>query len=156
MDRKAARIVIRRRIAAPASAGARAGLGSSRGVAYLLGAATGVALMVPIAAAAVGGGTVARLAPQPLAIEFIGPSRSVAQAPAVNRAAKGPRLDIAPPTTRPVVDNAIPAASGPAVPPRVMRTPKGCLSSIGVTRANLATEELTVCVADASMIDPAR
>ncbi|WP_246668945.1 hypothetical protein [Ancylobacter sp. TS-1] len=158
--RLAARITIRRR-ATPALRPAAPAI-ASRGVAYLLGAATGAVLMVPIAAAALSNGTFARLAPQPLAIEAIGPARSV-PAPVVNRAAKGPRLDIAPAATSgpatpaeatdPVVDNTARAGSGTAVPPRVMRTPKGCLSSIGVTKSNLATEELTVCVADASMIE---
>nr|WP_281493641.1 hypothetical protein [Ancylobacter koreensis] len=129
----------------------------------MLGAATGAILMVPITAAAVSSGSFVRLAPQPLAIDVIGPA-SLVPAPVVNRAAKGPRLDIAPatatqipaapaaPGVNPVVENATPSIPASTTPPRVMRTPKGCLSSIGVTRANLATEELTVCVTDASTI----
>lgn len=155
----AARITIRRR-AAPAARPAAPTL-ASRGVAYLLGAATGAVLMVPITAAAVNGGTFARLAPHAMAIDAIGPAKAV-PAPVVNRAAKGSRLDVVPaaqapaatpaPTVNPVADTGTPSVPASTTPPRVMRTPKGCLSSIGVTRANLATEELTVCVADASTI----
>lgn len=143
-----------------------------KGSAYLLGATTGVALMVPLTAGALATGSMTRLAPHPVAIEAFGPgaasNRAVSQAPMVNRAAKGPRLDAGPrPATAasavpvapaaasgpakaaPVVDNAQPA---PLTPARATRTPKGCLSAIGVTKSSLSTEELTVCVADASMI----
>lgn len=136
-----------------------------KGSAYLLGAATGVVLMVPLTVGALGAGAMVRLSPQPVAIEAMGPqgvlSRNVVQAPMVNRAAKGPRLDIAPVppaaattkagSVRPVVDNGPPPL--PAAPPRATRTPKGCLSAIGVTKSSLTTEDLTVCVADASIID---
>ncbi|CAA0113707.1 Uncharacterised protein [Starkeya nomas] len=156
-----------------------AGFGNAafKGSAYILGAATGIALMVPLTAGALGAGAVSRLSPQPVAIEG-SLQRNFAAAPVVNRAAKGPRLDIAPagtstpgtstpgtsaqspstqspstpPTAKaPVIESA--SETRPAAPARVMRTPKGCLSAIGVTKSNLATEELTVCMADASIID---
>ncbi|TSJ64650.1 hypothetical protein FO470_05175 [Starkeya sp. 3C] len=146
-----------------------AGFGNAafKGSAYILGAATGIALMVPLTAGALGAGAVSRLSPQPVAIEG-SLQRNFAAAPVVNRAAKGPRLDIAPAGTStpgtsaqspssppaakaPVIESA--SETRPAVPARVMRTPKGCLSAIGVTKSNLATEELTVCMADASIID---
>jgi hypothetical protein len=131
-----------------------------KGSAYLLGAVTGAALMVPVTAGALSAGAIARITPHPVAIEMMGPPANL-RAPVVNRAAKGPRLDSGPAgtpaavapagaATRPVVDSATPA---PASPPRVMRTPKGCLSAMGVTKSNLATEELTVCVADASIVN---
>lgn len=135
-----------------------------KGSAYLLGAATGVVLMVPLTVGALGAGAMVRLSPQPVAIEAMGPqgvlSRNVVQAPMVNRAAKGPRLDVAPTPpaaramdggSRPVVDNG--PLPTPAAPPRATRTPKGCLSAIGVTKSSLSTEDLTICVADASIID---
>ncbi len=151
-----------------------AGFGNAafKGSAYILGATTGIALMVPLTAGALGAGAVSRLSPQPVAIEG-SLQRNFAAAPVVNRAAKGPRLDIAPAGTStqgssaqgsstqgisappaakaPVVESA--SETRPAAPARVMRTPKGCLSAIGVTKSNLATEELTVCMADASIID---
>ncbi|WP_454683555.1 hypothetical protein [Ancylobacter moscoviensis] len=141
-----------------------AGFGNAafKGSAYILGAATGIALMVPLTAGALGAGAVSRLSPQPVAIEG-SLQRNFAVAPVVNRAAKGPRLDIAPagvpaqstsgtPAGKPsVIESA--SETRPAAPARVMRTPKGCLSAIGVTKSNLATEELTVCMADASIID---
>lgn len=136
-----------------------------KGSAYLLGAATGVVLMVPLTVGALGAGAMVRLAPQPVAIEAMGPpgvlSRNAVQAPMVNRAAKGPRLNVAPAPpaatrtmdgeARPVVDNG--PLPTPATPPRATRTPKGCLSAIGVTKSSLSTEDLTICVADASIID---
>lgn len=131
-----------------------------KGSAYVVGFATGAALMVPVTAGALSAGAIARITPHPVAIEMMGPPANL-RAPVVNRAAKGPRLDIGPAgapaavapagvATRPVVDSTVPATVSP---PRVMRTPKGCLSAIGVTKSNLATEELTVCVADASIIN---
>lgn len=119
------------------------------GSAYLLGAATGVVLMVPLTAASLATGSMERLAPHPVAIEAFGPGAPSAavQAPQVNRAAKGPRLDH-PPSV--VTNGPVPVAPTPS---RATRTPKGCLSAIGVTKSSLSTEELTVCVADASMIE---
>ena len=132
-----------------------------KGSVYLVGMATGAALMVPVVAGALGTGAIARVTPRPVAIEMMGPPAALAHAPIVNRAAKGPRLDIGPagaPAATGPAGAATRAASDsvstlPATPPRVMRTPKGCLSAIGVTKANLATEELTVCVADASVVN---
>ncbi|WP_428032730.1 hypothetical protein [Ancylobacter sp.] len=149
-----------------------------KGSAYLIGATTGVALMVPVTAGALATGSMTRLTPQPVAIEAFGPAAAspgmVMQSQMVNRTAKGPRLNFAPRpqaasaapvTTLPktdlpkraapaapsaVVDNgAVPA---PLAPSRATRTPKGCLSAIGVTKSSLSTEELTVCVADASVL----
>lgn len=141
-----------------------AGFGNAafKGSAYILGAATGIALMVPLTAGALGAGAVSRLSPQPVAIEG-SLQRNFAVAPVVNRAAKGPRLDITPAGTSTQGTSGAPAGkpsvvesaseARPAAPARVMRTPKGCMSAIGVTKSNLATEELTVCMADASIID---
>ncbi|GLK72298.1 hypothetical protein KHC23_15680 [Ancylobacter dichloromethanicus] len=153
-----------------------------KGSAYLIGATTGVALMVPLTAGALATGSMTRLAPHPVAIEAFGPGAAarhpVVRAPMVNRAAKGPRLDLAPrdaasstvgspaasslapapvrPTVSPaaVTPNVVNTGpeTAPAAPARATRTPKGCLSAIGVTKSSLSTEELTVCVADASMI----
>lgn len=145
-----------------------------KGSAYLLGAVTGVALMVPLAAGALATGSMTRVAPQVVAIEAFGPTmqpgQGAVQAHLVNRTAKGPRLDLAPrpaaaspapavivparaPATMPApaMVNNLPEPA-PAAPSRATRTPKGCLSALGVTKHSLSTEELTVCVADASMI----
>lgn len=145
-----------------------------KGSAYLLGAVTGVALMVPLAAGALATGSMTRAAPQVVAIEAFGPTmqpgQGAVQAHLVNRTAKGPRLDLAPrpaaaspapavivparaPATMPApaMVNNLPEPA-PAAPSRATRTPKGCLSALGVTKHSLSTEELTVCVADASMI----
>ena len=145
-----------------------------KGSAYLLGAVTGVALMVPLAAGALATGSMTRVAPQVVAIEAFGPAmqpgQGAVQAHLVNRTAKGPRLDLAP---RPAAASTAPAViaparapatmpapamvnnlpePAPAAPSRATRTPKGCLSALGVTKHSLSTEELTVCVADASII----
>ncbi|WP_371348763.1 hypothetical protein [Ancylobacter sp. IITR112] len=135
--------------------------------AYLFGAATGVALMVPLTAGALATGSMTRAAPQPVAIESFGPEPGARQAHLVNRTGKGARLDIAAPahaataadtplatsdrTPTPAIVNSQPEPA-PIAPSRATRTPKGCLSALGVTKSSLSTEELTVCVADASMI----
>lgn len=147
-----------------------------KGSAYLLGAVTGVALMVPLAAGALATGSMTRAAPQVVAIEAFGPAmqpgQRAVQAHLVNRTAKSSRLDLAPrpaaaspapavivparapatiPVPAPAMVNNLPEPA-PAAPSRATRTPKGCLSALGVTKHSLSTEELTVCVADASMI----
>lgn len=132
-----------------------------KGSAYLLGAVTGVAFMVPLTAGALATGSLTRAAPQAIAIEAFGPEMGARQAHLVNRAGKGARLDTArkpipaasAPTTAPapVIVNSQPEPA-PLAPSRATRTPKGCLSALGVTKSSLSTEELTICVADASMI----
>ncbi|RTL98442.1 hypothetical protein EJV44_06645 [Ancylobacter aquaticus] len=145
-----------------------------KGSAYLLGAVTGVALMVPLAAGALATGSMTRVAPQVVAIEAFGPAmqpgQGAVQAHLVNRTAKSSRLDLVPrpaaaspapavivparaPATMPApaMVNNLPEPA-PAAPSRATRTPKGCLSALGVTKHSLSTEELTVCVADASII----
>ncbi|MDQ0511942.1 hypothetical protein [Ancylobacter amanitiformis] len=139
---------------------------------YLLGAASGFAVAIPLTAAAVGAGASAWS--NPIVAGLHGPA-AVLQAPMVNRAAKGPRLDIRIPSApggssmvarselaAGVVQTSGPApmagatadATGQPVPrPRAMQAPRGCLSSIGVTRSNLVTDETVVCVADASIIN---
>ena len=151
-----------------------------KGSAYLLGAVTGVALMVPLAAGALATGSMTRAAPQVVAIEAFGPAmqpgQGAVQAHLINRTAKGSRLDLGPrldSAPRPAAASTAPAVIAPArapatmpapamvnnlpepapvAPSRATRTPKGCLSALGVTKHSLSTEELTVCVADASMI----
>ena len=147
-----------------------------KGSAYLLGAVTGVALMVPLTAGALATGSMTRLAPQAMAIDALGPGArpgtGAVQAHLVNRTAKGSRLDSAPrpaatsPAPAAIVPARVPAPAttparafvnnlpepAPVTPSRATRTPKGCLSALGLTKSSLSTEELTVCVADASMI----
>ena len=132
-----------------------------KGSAYLLGAMTGVAFMVPLTAGALATGSLTRAAPQAIAIEAFGPEMGARQAHLVNRAGKGARLDTA---RKPIPAASAPAAApapvivnsqpepAPLAPSRATRTPKGCLSALGVTKSSLSTEELTICVADASMI----
>lgn len=134
-----------------------------KGSAYLLGAVTGVAFMVPLTAGALATGSLTRAAPQAIAIDAFGPDMAVRQAHLVNRAGKGARLDAMPQPTpaatapvpatapAPVIVNSQPEPA-PLAPSRATRTPKGCLSALGVTKSSLSTEELTVCVADASLI----
>lgn len=137
-----------------------------KGSAYLLGAITGVVFMVPLTAGALATGSLSRAAPQAIAIDAFGPDMAPRQAHLVNRAGKGARLDVSPrpasapapvatPAATPEAERAIattqPEPTLPA-PSRATRTPKGCLSALGVTKSSLSTEELTVCVADASMI----
>lgn len=146
-----------------------------KGSAYLLGALTGVAFMVPLTAGALATGSLTRAAPTAIAIEAFGPETGVRQAHLVNRTAKAGRLDMAPENAAENVAPApaaseTPAASpapstparaiansqpepAPMAPTRATRTPKGCLSALGVTKSSLSTEELTICVADASIIN---
>lgn len=151
---------------------------------YLLGAASGFAIAIPLTAAAVGGGA-AGWAGRPAAAF---PAGTVFQSPMVNRGAKSARLDIHIPAAPGGVSmvaksefksefkSELPAAgtagraeeaSAPALAagaamaegaapavlpaPRATQAPHGCLSSIGVTRANLVTDEITICVADAGL-----
>lgn len=139
---------------------------------YILGAASGFALAIPLAAVALGANTGTRMAPPVAGLH--GPAAPL-QSPMVNRTAKGARLDIrtpAVPAGASMVAKSEPAAAGGVVadsatpsisaPIRIIPlptkaspgrpTPKGCLSAMGATSANLATDELTVCVADASVI----
>jgi hypothetical protein len=144
---------------------------------YILGAASGFALAIPLAAVALGANTGARMAP-PVA-SLYGPALLPLQSHMVNRTAKGARLDIRAPAapggttmvarsepmtasgsaTGKVAESAASSISGPVritpVPTQSSPgrpTPRGCLSAMGATRANLATDELTICVADASVI----
>lgn len=151
-----------------------------KGSAYLLGALTGVAFMVPLTAGALATGSLTRAAPTAIAIEAFGPEAGVRQAHLVNRTAKAGRLDMAPENVAPenATENVAPAPAAseapaaspvpstparaiansqpepaPVAPTRATRTPKGCLSALGVTKSSLSTEELTICVADASIIN---
>lgn len=145
-----------------------------RGSMYLLGTATGLALVIPLAAAAFTAHPAARQAP----IVAIGaPAGTVMQSQLINRSSKGARLDMhvpsapaghnssAPntsvivkiqpvvPTSRTATSEEVkPASASTAPAARAMPSLKGCLSGIGVTKSNLTTEELTICVADASII----
>lgn len=142
-----------------------------KGSAYLLGALTGVAFMVPLTAGALATGSLTRAAPTAIAIEAFGQETGVRQAHLVNRTAKAGRLDMAAENAAPApAASEAPAASpapstparaiansqpepAPVAPTRATRTPKGCLSALGVTKSSLSTEELTICVADASIIN---
>ncbi|MGA0563138.1 hypothetical protein ACO2RV_11900 [Ancylobacter sp. VNQ12] len=146
---------------------------------YFLGAASGFALAIPLAAVALGANTGARMTPP--VVSLYGPPALPIQSHMINRTAKGSRLDIRTPvapdsstmvaksepatpdgslaervtaeTITPSISRPIRITPADPVPTRPARaTPKGCLSSIGATRANLATDELTVCIADAAMI----
>lgn len=136
---------------------------------YFLGVASGFALAIPLAAVAVGAHAGTRVTP---VAGLHGPAIAY-QSHMVNRSTKATRLGIPMPVgadNSSMVAKTGPSPSGDvatgdaapvaAQPPRgaptgtspARATPKGCLSSIGATRANLATDELTVCVADASVI----
>ncbi|MBS7541040.1 hypothetical protein [Ancylobacter lacus] len=77
----------------------------------------------------------------------------------INREAKAPRLPL--PVSRSggeAIVETIPAAATSIVakaakivksPTRSNALPRGCLSALGALRTNSATEELTICVADA-------
>lgn len=133
---------------------------------YLVGAACGFAVAIPLAAAALGTSTAHGIsAPQ-------GPRELPTQAQMVNRSSKGARLELrippVPVGTSMVAKNVLPSA--PALPPvgadgaataqnapelqpaRAARPPKGCVSALGPTRSSLATEDLTICVASAEMV----
>ena len=134
---------------------------SFAGAAYLIGAATGVALTLPLAAVAF----TPERGPAPVAMHHLqGPVAS--QASLVNRASKGSRLDVVTPAQsrpmptpspslaretepKPVIMQPPRAPSGAA--PAAM--PRGCLSALGGIRPNIPTENLTVCIADISGID---
>lgn len=148
--------------------------------AYVAGAATGLMVALPLVAASVGAVAASRAVPPVVAIDSIGPDMPIFQASQVNRTAKGPRLDgdprrafgirapapmadqadgtgtvpailpVAAPVTAPAAPKAPPKAA--PSPTRAVETPRGCLSAIGAPQSNLATEELTICVADASVL----
>ncbi|MFD2032265.1 hypothetical protein ACFSKM_21820 [Ancylobacter dichloromethanicus] len=106
-----------------------------KGSAYLIGATTGVALMVPLTAGALATGSMTRLAPHPVAIEAFGPGAAarhpVVRAPMVNRAAKGPRLDLAPRDAAsstvgsPAASSLAPAPVRPTVSPAAVTPQRG-------------------------------
>ena len=138
------------------------------GSAYFWGTVTGLVIAIPLTGAVFG--AVALATPSAAMVEThtvqtVNP-QAMLQSLSVNRTTKTAALEIKK-RPAPAVDNsagmsttvksdavkadALPLTTAPKA--RAMRTPKGCLSAIGVTKANLATEELTVCVADASIID---
>ena len=129
---------------------------------YVAGAVTGLMVAIPLVGASVGVGAVSRSVPPIAAIDPIGPRALAIQAPMINRANKGSRLEIVSPAsgtgqstherTPSAVAEPVMTPKSAKPPARAMETPRGCLLSIGVTKSNLATEELTVCMADASMI----
>lgn len=148
------------------------------GSAYLWGTVTGLVIAIPLTGAVFGAVALATPSVAPVAtnsVQTVNP-QAMLQSLSINRMTKTAALTIKK-RSAPVVIN--PAAEGsagvstsakaapvkadavkadalpaPIVPKaRTMRALKGCLSSIGVTKANIATEELTVCVADASIIN---
>lgn len=145
------------------------GATARRGSMYFLGTATGLALAIPLAAAAFTAHPATREAP----LVPIAAPGAVMQSQFVNRTGKGSRLEVrlpsapveesssvvvkAPSTatlrTAAAQENASGKSSNATPAARAMPSLKGCLSSIGVTKSNLTTEELTVCVADASIIN---
>lgn len=146
---------------------------SPKGSAYFWGTVTGLVIAVPLMGAVVG--AVALATPSVAAIETrtmqtstmqtVNP-QAMLQSLSINRTTKTAALEIKK-RPAPLVNNSAGMSTSvkadavkadplplPVVPKaRTMRTPKGCLSSIGVTKANIATEELTICVADASVIN---
>lgn len=132
--------------------------------AYLVGAACGFALAIPIAAVALGAKS-----PATASAEVQGPRDLPTQAQMVNRSSKGARLELrippVPVGTSTAVKNVLPVTPAPtatggtataqaapdARPARAARPPRGCVSTLGP--ASLATEELTVCVASIDMVD---
>jgi len=146
------------------------GLGkvSPKGSAYFWGTVTGLVIAIPLTGAVFGAvalATPSAAALQAPVVQTVNP-QAMLQSLSVNRATKSAALEIKR-RPAPAVDNsagmstsvksdavkadALPLSITPKA--RTLRTPKGCLSSVGVTKANIATEELTVCVADASIID---
>lgn len=130
----------------------RFGAAALRGTSYFLGTLTGMAIAIPLTATAFSPAPSGRGAPvAPIAQ----PAGALFQSSAINRATKGARLDlrVTPSEGAHNTSVAVKAATPePAAPSRTMKATRGCASSVGVTRSNLSTEELTVCVADASMI----
>ncbi len=144
------------------------GATARRGSVYFLGTATGLALAVPLAAAAFTAHPIIREAPiAPIAA----PAGTILQSHLINRSSKGSRLEVKLPAapaqegtsvvvkapsantlrTATTEQNTSGKSSNALQPARAMPSLKGCMSSIGVTKSNLTTEELTVCVADASV-----
>ena len=141
---------------------------SPKSSAYFWGTVTGLVIAIPLTGAVFG--AVALATPSAAIIEThsvqtVNP-QAMLQSLSINRTTKTAALEIKK-RPAPAVDNSAGMSTTvksdavkadalplPIVPKaRTMRTPKGCLSSIGVTKANIATEELTVCVADASIVD---
>lgn len=142
------------------------------GTVYLFGAATGVAVALPLAAVAFAPERSAN--PQHLAIQT--QTVQVSQSGLVNRSAKGDRLDIRIPAV-PMAAPALPAApsqvagepqpvTGPAIIPVESRRipvkpagaaptplPRGCLSAMGGLPTKINTENLAVCMADISTLN---
>ncbi len=139
--------------------------------AYLVGAACGFALAIPLAAVALGTVTPAQSGAVQNSVAAIqGPRELPTQAHMINRASKGARLELripqVPVGTSTAVKNVLPAPSTPAMAPsagtataqnaaeprpaRASRPPRGCVSTLGP--ASLATEELTVCVASLDIV----
>lgn len=146
------------------------GATARRGSMYFLGTATGLALAIPLAAAAFTAHPIIREAP---IVPIATPAAMVLQSHLINRSGKGSRLEVRLPSapadegtsvvvkaptantlrTATTEQDASGRSSSAVQPARAMPSLKGCLSSIGVTKSNLTTEELTVCVADASIIN---
>jgi len=141
---------------------------SPKSSAYFWGTVTGLVIAIPLTGAVFG--AVALATPSAAIIEThsvqtVNP-QAMLQSLSINRTTKTAALEIKK-RPAPTVDNSAGMSTTvksdavkadalplPIVPKaRTMRTPKGCLSSIGVTKANIATEELTVCVAGASIVD---
>ena len=141
---------------------------SPKSSAYFWGTITGLVIAIPLTGAVFG--AVALATPSAAIIEThsvqtVNP-QAMLQSLSINRTTKTAALEIKK-RPAPTVDNSAGMSTTvksdavkadalplPIVPKaRTMRTPKGCLSSIGVTKANIATEELTVCVAGASIVD---
>lgn len=146
------------------------GLGkvSPKGSAYFWGTVTGLVIAIPLTGAVFG--AVALATPSPVmtaapVVQTVNP-QAMLQSLSVNRSTKtaaleikkrpAPAVDTSAGMSTSVKSDAVKADALPLSPlpkARTLRTPKGCLSSVGVTKANIATEELTICVADASIID---
>lgn len=129
---------------------------------FVSGVLTGLVIALPLALSAswVGAIAASRLAgaetPAPVAI--------TSSAGMVNRAAKASRLPLPaasgaqqPASVRAVSEAATSVVSKgereKARPRTNGVTPRGCLSAVGGLNSNIATEEMTVCVADISTIN---
>ncbi|MCJ8142763.1 hypothetical protein MKI84_07515 [Ancylobacter sp. A5.8] len=123
-----------------------------KGTSYFLGTLTGMAIAIPLTATAFSPAPTGRGAPiAPIAA----PAGALFQSSAIDRTAKGARLDLRVTPSAGAHNTSVATKSStpePVTPSRTMQATRGCASSVGVTRANLTTEELTVCVASASMI----
>ncbi|MBS9476720.1 hypothetical protein [Ancylobacter radicis] len=138
--------------------------------AYMIGAVSGFAIAIPLAAVALGAGTSPRIAPAGVYGPQTPAPQAATQAHQVNRTAKGARLDLRLPQnpmgSSMMAKNVLPAGTAQTAathvgadgaptaqntpdmrPARATRPPKGCVSALGPTRSSLATEDLTICVA---------